>query len=217
MPESLVFVDDNPAEREIVTAQIKGVNAPVMDCPENYIRNIDHSGFFEVTSISEDDRKRNEMYMANKKRTELEESFADYGEYLKSLEMVAEIRPFEKMYYPRISQLTNKSNQFNLTTKRFSVDDIESAAEDSGNITLYGRLKDKFGDNGIVSLAVGKVKGDELHVELWLMSCRVLKRDMEFAMMDSFVKAATQRGVKTIYGYYYQEQDGKRFLSASGL
>ena len=209
LPESLVFVDDNPAEREIVTAQIKGVNAPVMDCPENYIRNIDHSGFFEVTSISEDDRKRNEMYMANKKRTELEESFADYGEYLKSLEMVAEIRPFEKMYYPRISQLTNKSNQFNLTTKRFSVDDIESAAEDSGNITLYGRLKDKFGDNGIVSLAVGKVKGDELHVELWLMSCRVLKRDMEFAMMDSFVKAATQRGVKTIYGYYYPTAKNK--------
>ena len=212
LPESLVFVDDNPAEREIVTAQIPGVYAPVMDSPENYIRNIDHSGFFEVTSISEDDKKRNEMYMANKQRLELEESFADYSEYLKSLEMEAEIRPFEKMYMPRISQLTNKSNQFNLTTKRYSQDDIEAAAADTDNITLYGRLKDKFGDNGIVSLAIGNVRGeakDELHIVLWLMSCRVLKRDMEFAMMDEMVDAAKARGVKTIYGYYYPTAKNK--------
>ncbi len=206
LPESLVFVDDNPAEREIVTAQIPGVYAPVMDSPENYIRNIDHSGFFEVTSISDDDKKRNEMYMANKQRLELEESFADYSEYLKSLEMEAEIGPFEKMYMPRIAQLTNKSNQFNLTTKRYTQDDIEKAAANKDNITLYGRLKDKFGDNGIVSLAIGNIRGDnrdELHIVLWLMSCRVLKRDMEFAMMDCLVSAASDHGVKTIYGYYY--------------
>ncbi|WP_034445539.1 HAD-IIIC family phosphatase [Butyrivibrio sp. AE2032] len=212
LPESLVFVDDNPAEREIVTAQIPGVYAPVMDSPENYIRNIDHSGFFEVTSISEDDKKRNEMYMANKQRLELEESFADYSEYLKSLEMEAEIKPFEKMYMPRISQLTNKSNQFNLTTKRYSQDDIEAAAADTDNITLYGRLKDKFGDNGIVSLAIGNVRGqakEELHIVLWLMSCRVLKRDMEFAMMDEMVSEAKARGVKTIYGYYYPTAKNK--------
>ncbi len=212
LPESLVFVDDNPAEREIVTAQIPGVYAPVMDSPENYIRNIDHSGFFEVTSISEDDKKRNEMYRANKQRLELEESFADYSEYLRSLEMEAEIRPFEKMYMPRISQLTNKSNQFNLTTKRYSQDDIEAAAADNDNITLYGRLKDKFGDNGIVSLAIGNIRGegkDELHIVLWLMSCRVLKRDMEFAMMDEMVKRAKERGIKTIYGYYYPTAKNK--------
>lgn len=212
LPESLVFVDDNPAEREIVTAQVPGVIAPVMDSPENYIRNIDHSGFFEVTSLSEDDRKRNEMYMANKQRLELEESFSDYSEYLKSLEMEAEIKSFEKIYMPRISQLTNKSNQFNLTTKRYSQDDIEKAAGDPDNITLYGRLKDKFGDNGIVSLAIGNVRGqakDELHIVLWLMSCRVLKRDMEFAMMDELVEKAISRGVKTIYGYYYPTAKNK--------
>jgi FkbH-like protein len=212
LPESLVFVDDNPAEREIVTAQIPGVAAPELDSPENYIRLIDHAGYFEATAISEDDRKRNEMYMANKERAALQESFADYGEYLTSLEMEAEIRPFEKMYMPRIAQLTNKSNQFNLTTKRYSQEDIEAAAADEGNITLYGRLKDKFGDNGIVSLAVGNIRGeagDELHIVLWLMSCRVLKRDMEFAMMDEFVAAAQERGVKTIYGYYYPTAKNK--------
>ena len=210
LPESLVFVDDNPAERAIVEGQIKGAAVPEIDSPEHYIRIIDHAGFFEATSVSDDDRKRNEMYMANKKRTELEESFTDYSEYLKSLEMEAEIAPFEKMYMPRIAQLTNKSNQFNLTTKRYTQDDIEKTAADDSNITLYGRLKDKFGDNGIVSLVIGNIRsGSELHIDLWLMSCRVLKRDMEFAMMDALVKKALERGVKTIYGYYYPTAKNK--------
>ncbi|SFP34713.1 HAD-superfamily phosphatase, subfamily IIIC/FkbH-like domain-containing protein [Butyrivibrio proteoclasticus] len=210
LPESLVFVDDNPAERAIVEGQIKGAAVPEIDSPEHYIRIIDHAGFFEATSVSDDDRKRNEMYMANKKRTELEESFTDYSEYLKSLEMEAEIAPFEKMYMPRIAQLTNKSNQFNLTTKRYTQDDIEKTAADDSNITLYGRLKDRFGDNGIVSLVIGNIRSDaELHIDLWLMSCRVLKRDMEFAMMDALVKKALERGVKTIYGYYYPTAKNK--------
>ncbi|MBQ6415355.1 MAG: HAD-IIIC family phosphatase [Butyrivibrio sp.] len=210
LPESLVFVDDNPAERAIVEGQIKGAAVPEIDSPEHYIRIIDHAGFFEATSVSDDDRKRNEMYMANKKRTELEESFTDYSEYLKSLEMEAEIAPFEKMYMPRIAQLTNKSNQFNLTTKRCTQDDIEKTAADDSNITLYGRLKDKFGDNGIVSLVIGNIRSDaELHIDLWLMSCRVLKRDMEFAMMDALVEKARERGIKTIYGYYYPTAKNK--------
>ncbi len=209
LPESLVFVDDNPAERAIVEGQIPGVVAPELDSPEHYIRLIDHSGFFEATAISEDDKKRNEMYMANKKRTELSQSFADYSEYLKSLEMEAVIAPFEKLYMPRIAQLTNKSNQFNLTTKRYTQDDIEKTAADPSNITLYGRLCDKFGDNGIVSLVIGEVKKDELHIGLWLMSCRVLKRDMEYAMMDELCKKAEERGVKVIYGYYYPTAKNK--------
>ncbi|WP_026650899.1 HAD-IIIC family phosphatase [Butyrivibrio proteoclasticus] len=209
LPESLVFVDDNPAEREIVKGQLPGTQAPEMDSPEHYIRILDHSGFFEATLISEDDKKRNEMYMANIKRASLEESFADYGEYLKSLEMTADIAPFEKMYMPRIAQLTNKSNQFNLTTKRYTQDDIEKAAADPANITLYGRLTDKFGDNGIVSLVIGNIREDALHMDLWLMSCRVLKRDMEFAMMDALVAKAKDKNINTIYGYYYPTAKNK--------
>ena len=209
LPDSLVFVDDNPAERAIIEGQIKGCAVPEIDSPEHYIRILDHSGFFEATSISEDDKKRNEMYIANKMRTQAQESFSDYGEYLNSLEMEAEISPFEKLYIPRIAQLTNKSNQFNLTTKRYSPDDIEAAANDPLVITLYGRLKDKFGDNGIVSLIAGNIKGDELHIDLWLMSCRVLKRDMEFAMMDALHAKALERGIRTIYGYYYPTAKNK--------
>lgn len=203
LPESFVFVDDNPAERAIIKADFPNVETPEIGNIEDYIRIIDKSGFFEVTNFSEDDLKRSEMYAENKKREESQAEFTDYNDYLISLEMVAEIQDFKPMYMSRISQLTNKSNQFNLTTKRYSQAEIEEVAKDGKHITLYGRLTDRFGDNGVVSVVIGAIKQDELHMELWIMSCRVLKRDMEFAMMDVVVKKAGEMGIKKIVGYYY--------------
>ena len=205
LPDSIVFVDDNPAERDIVATQVPGVLAPQIGTPEQYIRVLDHAGFFEVTDLSEDDRKRNEMYKANIERQKQQHSFGDYREYLLSLEMKAAVRPFEAVYMARIAQLTNKSNQFNLTTRRYTQSDIERFAADDHYITRYGRLEDKFGDNGVVSVVIGRKDGQEkaLHLELWLMSCRVLKRDMEYAMMDSVVHACLSCGIGTVYGYYY--------------
>lgn len=206
LPESYVFVDDNPAEREIVSVAIPGAAVPEMADVEHYIQTIDKSGFFEVTSISGDDLRRTEMYKGNAKRNELKASFVDYEDYLRSLEMKGEIQGFIPAYMSRIAQLTNKSNQFNLTTKRYSQSEIEDLAGDPSHITLYGKLGDKFGDNGVVSIVIGKIAGacqDELHMELWLMSCRVLKREMEFAMMDELVEKARAAGIKKIVGYYY--------------
>lgn len=206
LPESFVFVDDNPAERAIIEGEIKGVSIPEMDGVEHYIQMIDKAGFFEVTSLSSDDLKRNEMYQENAKRQQLQSSFANYEDYLKSLEMKGEIQSFIPLYMSRIAQLTNKSNQFNLTTKRYTQSDIEEVAADPKHITLYGKLGDKFGDNGVVSIVIGRIDGinsDELHMELWLMSCRVLKRDMEFAMMDELVDKARGAGIKKLIGYYY--------------
>lgn len=206
LPESFVFIDDNPAERAIVEEQVKGVAVPQIGEVEHYIQTIDKSGFFEVTMLSTDDLKRNEMYQENAKRSHLQASFTNYEDYLKSLGMKGEIQSFVPMYMSRIAQLTNKSNQFNLTTKRYSQNDIEEVAEDPNHITLYGRLLDKFGDNGVVSIVIGRIDGenhDELHMELWLMSCRVLKRDMEFAMMDELVRKARDAGIRKLVGYYY--------------
>lgn len=203
LPDSMVFVDDNPAEREIINQQVPETVAPVIGNPEDYIRILDHSGFFEVTKLSEDDRKRNEMYKANSMRKKQEQSFADYKEYLKSLEMKALIAPFEALYLDRIAQLTNKSNQFNMTTKRYSRSEIEAIAGNSSFLTLYGKLEDKFGDNGVVSVVIGEIEGTSLHIRLWLMSCRVLKRDMEYAMMDSLVEKCKKQGIEIILGYYY--------------
>ncbi|MCR4566451.1 MAG: HAD-IIIC family phosphatase [Pseudobutyrivibrio sp.] len=202
LPESLVFVDDNPAERHIVTEQLKGVSAPELDNVVHYIQIIDRSGFFETTNISDDDLKRNEMYKENAKRAQLQSSFADYGQYLDSLEMTAEIDSFAPVYMARIAQLTNKSNQFNLTTKRFTQTEIEETAANDAYITLYGKLLDKFGDNGVVSIVIGHVDGAACDIDLWLMSCRVLKRDMEYAMMDELVKRCQAREVKTLRGHY---------------
>lgn len=203
LPESLVFVDDNPAEREIVRAQVPAVAVPEIGTPEQYIRVLDHSGFFEVTGLSEDDRKRNDMYKANILREKQQSSFADYGEYLKSLQMVGTIKSFEPVYMARIAQLTNKSNQFNLTTKRYTKSEIEETAASEKYITLYGKLEDKFGDNGVVSVVIGRIEDRALHIELWIMSCRVLKRDMEYAMMDRLVEKCQTAEISEIIGYYY--------------
>lgn len=203
LPESLVFIDDNPAERHIVREQLPGVCAPEIGAVQDYIKNIDRSGFFEVTTLSEDDRKRNDMYLENAKRQALEASFTDYNEYLLSLEMKGTIKAFESIYMARIAQLTNKSNQFNLTTKRYTQEEIEEVASSNEYITLYGKLEDRFGDNGVVSVVIGHVVENVCHIDLWIMSCRVLKRDMEFAMMDGLVKECRKRGIKKIKGYYY--------------
>ena len=117
--------------------------------------------------------------------------------------MTAVIHGFDSLYIQRIAQLTNKSNQFNLTTLRCSEDDIRGMAQDERRLCLCGKLTDKFGDNGIVTVVCGEQNEDELHLRLWLMSCRVLKRGMEDAMMDTVMEEAAARGIKTVYGYYY--------------
>lgn len=203
LPESFVFVDDNPAEREIVRQEVPGAAVPEITKVEEYIRVLDRSGFFEVTNFSEDDLKRNEMYLANEQRNRMQKNFVDYGDYLRSLEMKARIGAFDPAYFSRIAQLTNKSNQFNLTTHRYSQSEIEQIAADPQYLTLCGRLEDKFGDNGVVSIVIGRKEKDVLHIELWLMSCRVLKRGMEYAMMDTLVKQCRDYGIRQIYGYFY--------------
>lgn len=196
LPESFVFVDDNPAEREIVRQEVPGAAVPEITKVEEYIRVLDRSGFFEVTNFSEDDLKRNEMYLANEQRNRMQKNFSDYGDYLRSLEMKARIGAFDPAYFSRIAQLTNKSNQFNLTTHRYSQSEIEQIAADPQYLTLCGRLEDKFGDNGVVSIVIGRKEKDVLQIELWLMSCRVLKRDMEYAMMDTLVKQCRDCGIR---------------------
>ena len=210
--DAMVFIDDNPAEREIVRSSVVGVAVPEMTAPERYINTLDRSGFFEITQFSADDLSRNEMYKANAERAKQQSSFADYGDYLRSLEMKAQIKPFAPIYMSRIAQLTNKSNQFNLTTFRCTQADIERVAADKNYITLYGKLEDKFGDNGVVSVVFGHTdEADKslFHIDLWLMSCRVLKRDMEFAMMDSLVAECKARGITKIRGYYYPTAKNK--------
>ena len=201
--DALVFVDDNPAERHIIRSQVPDAAVPEIGEPQEFITNLDRSGFFEVTNLSEDDLHRGEMYKANAERARQQAVFADYHDYLLSLEMKAEIKPFSSLYLSRIAQLTNKSNQFNLTTRRCTEAELAAIAEDPDFITLYGKLEDRFGDNGVVSVVFGHKEADVFHIDQWLMSCRVLKRDMEYAMMDELARRCLAAGIRVIRGYYY--------------
>ena len=218
--DSFVFADDNPAEREIVSVQLPMVSVPEMDGAENYIKILDKSGYFEVTAISKEDLLKTSQYKARAEAKAAQASFSNYEEYLESLEMRAEITEFEPISVQRVAQLTNKTNQFNLTTLRCSEDDILRMQDSSDYICLCGRLIDKFADNGIVTVVSGEIEGETLHVRLWLMSCRVLKRGMEDLMMNVLIEKALKKGIKRVVGYYYPTEKNsmvKEFYETMGF
>ncbi|MBA4357670.1 MAG: hypothetical protein C0405_08100, partial [Desulfovibrio sp.] len=201
--DSMVFVDDNPAERALVAAQLPEVAVPdVGQDVSFYPRIIERAGYFETTALSAEDLARTRQYADNAQRTAQEERFHNYDDFLRSLQMTAEIRPFAPVYLERIAQLTNKTNQFNLTTRRYSLAEIEAVAADPAMVHLYGRLTDTFGDNGLVSVVIARVEDHSLDILLWLMSCRVLKRGMEDAMFDALLAQARARGLRELTGSY---------------
>jgi FkbH-like protein len=163
--DSLVFVDDNPAERDIVRRHLPEVMVPeVGSDPAQYPLILERCGYFEPASINEDDWKRARYYGENSTRSAAASAFGDYGEFLESLQMTGEIKPFSTVYLDRITQLTNKTNQFNVTTQRYTRAEIEEIAREDRYIHLYGRLIDKFGDNGLISVIVGEIQP---RVEAW--------------------------------------------------
>lgn len=202
--DSFVFIDDNPAECAIIEGQLPMVQTINLSTVHEAMYKLTRSGLFEVTAVSDDDMHRSEMYAANAQRAAQLRSFESYEDYLLSLDMHAVICGFEPVYIQRITQLTNKSNQFNLTTRRYNEDEIQKISTSPDHICICGRLLDKFGDNGIVSVVIGRCRNRELDIELWLMSCRVLKRDMELAMLDELVRRTKDKGITRINGFYYK-------------
>lgn len=201
--DSLVFIDDNPAEREIVRKSLPTVTVPEVSCPEDYIKAIDRAGYFEITSFTKDDAKRNEMYKQNAQRAAAESAFTDYNDYLLSLEMTGEIGPFSTAHCERITQLINKTNQFNFTTRRYAQSEVEEIIADRTNyISAYAKLIDKFGDNGITTCLIASVEGTNANIDLWVMSCRVFKRHLEYAVFDYLIAKCKEMGVKTITASY---------------
>ncbi len=199
----MVFVDDNPAEREHVRQRWPEVRVvELSDDPADYPRILDDAGCFEVMSISAEDQARTQQYQQNAERSQLQESAGDYQDYLKSLDQRAVIRPFEKKHIERITQLINKSNQFNLTTLRLTRSQVEAIMNDDSYVTVYVRLADRFGDNGLISVLIGKHVDEVIEIELWLMSCRVLKRNVEMLLLNHVVDMARSRGAVSLQGMY---------------
>lgn len=201
--DSFVFVDDNPAERALVAAQLPAVAVPEVGSDvTQYAAILDAGRYFDSASLSAEDLNRAALYVGNSTRSAQQSQFASYEEYLSSLEMVARIGAYREPYLERIAQLVNKTNQFNLTTRRYSIAEVHQMVSDPDVVTLYGRLIDRFGDNGLVTLVSARRVDDSLEILDWLMSCRVLKRTMEAAMLAVLLERARNDGVRSIRGRY---------------
>lgn len=202
MADSVVFIDDNQMERDSIRSFIPEVTVLEIKEAEDYIKMLDQSGYFEVTSLSKDDTDRQKFYKANQERETFKAEFNNYEEYLLSLDMSSNMSNFQMEYVQRITQLINKTNQFNLTNKRYTQSEIEQIIKNGEHITLFATLSDKFGDNGITSILIGETNKDVLEIINWVMSCRVFKRNLEFAIFDQLVRICKEKKIKNIIGWY---------------
>ena len=200
--DSLVFLDDNPVERAQVRLVLPEVAVPELtDDPADYIGLLANAGYFEAIGLSVEDLARAEFYQANAERVSLQK-VGNLEEYLRSLQMTATISPFNAVGRVRIAQLINKSNQFNLTTRRYSESDVESMETDPAKFCLQVRLADRFGDNGMISVVIFDIAAEAWNCDTWLMSCRVLGRRVEELVLATVAQAAKKAGAKRLVGTY---------------
>jgi len=201
--DSFVFFDDNPAEREIVIANLHDVM--VIDVPTDpacYVSALDTARAFDWLQLTAEDLGRSSSYVSQQARIQLESSFVSYDEYLKALGMTARVSILAQSQIPRFSQLINKTNQFNLRTQRYSESDVAGFAADDDYRLIYAQLKDKFDDYGLISSVILHKQGDKCFIDTWLMSCRVLKRGVEYLIFSYIVMIARQMGCIGIIGEY---------------
>jgi FkbH-like protein len=200
--DSLVFLDDNPVEREQVRQVLPEVSVPELsEDPADYISLLANAGYFEAVALSEEDLVRADFYQANSERVSLQK-VGNLDEYLRTLQMVATISPFNTVGRLRIAQLINKSNQFNLTTRRYSEREIEGFENDPSKFCLQVRLADRFGDNGMISVIIFDKAPTEWSCDTWLMSCRVLGRRVEELVLATVAEEARSAGAERLKGIY---------------
>jgi FkbH-like protein len=202
--DSLAFADDNPFERTIVRRELPMVAVPELpEDPALYAACIADAGYFETIRVTGEDLARTQQYQANLQREQARASFTDMAGYLKSLNMELTWSAFDSVGLPRIVQLINKTNQFNLTTRRYTEVDARSLMDDPNAVTMQIRLTDNLGDNGMISVVIGRVEGDgDFLIDTWLMSCRVLGREVEQTTMNLVAAAARRRGARRVIGEY---------------
>jgi FkbH-like protein len=199
----MVFLDDNPVERELVRTLAPEVAVPELpNDPALYARTLLAAGYFESIGFSDEDKQRAELYRDNARRVALQKQAGDVDGYLASLDMRLTLQPFDDTGRARIAQLINKSNQFNLTTRRYTEADVARLQRDPDAFTLQVRLADTFGDNGMISVLICRRVDDAWDIDTWLMSCRVLGRKVEQAVLTELVEQARARGVRQLLGHY---------------
>lgn len=201
--DAIVFLDDNPVERQLIKESFPDMCVP--DLPEDpceYLPFIQNLNLFETSSWTATDVERTASYQSEARRLEASEKYVNEDDFLSSLEMRGTVKPFVRFDFPRVAQLTQRSNQFNLRTVRYSEKQIEELAASSQHRTFSVSLQDKFGSYGLISVVILDRQDDAYFIDTWLMSCRVLKRGVEALVLNSIVAAAREDGVKEIIGEY---------------
>jgi len=208
--DAMVFVDDNPAEREIIRTMIPEISVPELPKdPSQFLRILCAARYFEKIDFTADDAQRNVQYAGNVQRQAMLQKAPNLTDYLISLEMKIHFAPFNETGRKRIVQLINKTNQFNLTTRRYTEADVMGFEKSDCYSTLQVHLQDKFGDNGMISVVICKNAGDCWEIDSWLMSCRVIKRRVEEAVCDKLVTIARSNGIEKIRGFYRPTEKNK--------
>ena len=203
--DAMVFLDDNPFERNIVRENIPGITVPELpEDPAEYLEYLYSLNLFETANYSSEDKDRTKQYQVEAKRVSLKKTFGSEADFLKSLNMISNVSGFTPFNTPRVAQLSQRSNQFNLRTVRYTEADIKAMADDDKVVDLSFTLQDKFGDNGLIAVVIMKEmeNSENLFIDTWFMSCRVLKRGMENFTLNTMVEEARRRGYKKIIGEY---------------
>ncbi len=201
--DSLVFLDDNPFERNMVRENLPEVCVPELpEDPAEYVSFLQELNLFETASVSDNDEIRTKQYQEESVRLSEKKHFANEEEFLANLQMEAKIQPISKFNVPRVAQLTQRSNQFNLRTVRYTEQDIEQIAKSENFASFTVSLKDKFGEYGLISMVILEKKQGFIFIDTWIMSCRVLKRGVEALLLNEMVKFAQNDGLQTIIGEY---------------
>lgn len=203
--DSMVFVDDNPFERNLIREHLPQVTVPELPSdPADYIYFLRNSNLFETTSHSSEDASRTQRYQEEARRISSQRTFNSIDGYLESLDMIANSGPIDDFSIPRAAQLSQRSNQFNLRTVRYSEEEVRSIASSRDYLTLQVSLKDKFGDYGLISVLIGVIRKKTLFIDTWIMSCRVLKRGVEDYVFNELVEQCRELDIKYIEGEWIE-------------
>ncbi len=201
--DSMVFLDDSAFERNLVRKLLPSVIVPELpEDPAEFVNYLSELNLFETTGVSTEDFQRTNMYRRDAERRKDAAGFGSLEEYLKWLDMRIVVSRFDNFHLPRIAQLIQRSNQFNLTTRRYTEADCAAMMNDYNTLPLYAKLSDRVGDHGLISVVVLRPNGGELVICDWLMSCRVLMRGVEGFMMNKIAEQAQCLGISRIRGQY---------------
>jgi FkbH-like protein len=210
--DSIVFIDDNPAERELVKQTFSEITVPEFPAQPYlypiFVKQLTDN-YFSAYTLTNEDLAKTQQYKENAERVQYKTQFVDMDSYLRGLEIELTIEPLNEFNKPRFAQLTQKTNQFNLTTKRYTEAQIQSFA-DNGDLVFGLRVKDKFGDYGISGLVIVLITGEKAHIDTFLLSCRVLGKGIEQNFVKKLLKKLPEKGVKTITAEYIKSEKNEQ-------